>query len=178
MTWKKWLHFLWISRRFSEQPSRRASLDHFISILRDLSLLWEGLYHTETSPLIRRENQWSGFYMMKTFAIKDLNTCRSWDCEFIYNSFGLGHFWKCLKFVKCEYFFITVSGVANSTKSETVFSNEFGCPHEYLWCHDTPRIYLSQIIIGMVFLSIGYPFVMVVSTTLYSKILGPNPQVN
>ena len=88
------------------------------------------------------------------------------------------HFWKYLTFVKRIYFFITISGVANSTKSEIGFSNEFGCPHEYLWCHDTPRIYLSQIIIGMIFLSIGYPFVMVVSTTLYSKILGPNPQVN
>lgn len=52
-----------------------------------------------------------------------------------------------------------------------------GCPDEYNWCTTTPQIKLSQFIIGMVFLSIGYPFILVMTTTIYSKILGPKPQV-
>ena len=149
---KKWLHFLWILRRFPEQPSWRALLDDFFSILRDL-VHWFALQRSHEG-------------------VKHLQLMGLWV------HLSMVHFWKYLTFVKRIYFFITISGVANSTKSDIGFSNEFGCPHEYLWCHDTPRIYLSQIIIGMIFLSIGYPFVMVVSTTLYSKILGPNPQVN
>ena len=34
--------------------------------------LHEGPYHTETSPLICRSNQWTGFYMTGTFVIKEL----------------------------------------------------------------------------------------------------------
>ena len=33
----------------------------------------EGLYHIETSPLIWKANQWFGFYMKGTFAMKVLN---------------------------------------------------------------------------------------------------------
>ena len=31
-----------------------------------------GPYHTETSPLIWRENQWTGFYMTETSVMKEL----------------------------------------------------------------------------------------------------------
>ena len=31
-------------------------------------------YHTETSPLICRANQWTGFYMMGTSVMKELMT--------------------------------------------------------------------------------------------------------
>ena len=31
-----------------------------------------GPYHTETSPLIRRANQWTGFYMIGTSVMKEL----------------------------------------------------------------------------------------------------------
>ncbi|XP_057315275.1 major facilitator superfamily domain-containing protein 8-like isoform X2 [Hydractinia symbiolongicarpus] len=51
-----------------------------------------------------------------------------------------------------------------------------GCPEEYNWCTTTPQIKLPQFIIGMIFLSIGYPFILVMTTTIYSKILGPKPQ--
>ena len=32
-----------------------------------------GPYHVETSPLICSANQWTGFYMIGTFFIKELN---------------------------------------------------------------------------------------------------------
>jgi len=51
-----------------------------------------------------------------------------------------------------------------------------GCPELYTWCHLLPRLQLAQVVVGMVFLSIGYPLVMVITTTMYSKVLGPLPQ--
>ena len=52
-----------------------------------------------------------------------------------------------------------------------------GCPAEYGWCEKTPQMKLFQFISGMIFLSVGYPFILVITTTIYSKILGPRPQV-
>ena len=52
-----------------------------------------------------------------------------------------------------------------------------GCPSdEYHWCTTSPKISLHQIILGTIFLSVGYPFVMVLTSSMYSKILGPSPQ--
>jgi len=51
-----------------------------------------------------------------------------------------------------------------------------GCPEDLSWCSTTPKLHLPQIMFGMILLSIGYPFVMVITTTIYSKIVGPNPQ--
>ena len=34
----------------------------------------EGLYHIETSPLICRANQWTGFYLIKAAVVKELNS--------------------------------------------------------------------------------------------------------
>ena len=36
-----------------------------------------GRYHLETSPLICRANQWTGFYMMTAFVMKGLNSFRN-----------------------------------------------------------------------------------------------------
>ena len=51
-----------------------------------------------------------------------------------------------------------------------------GCPQEYSWCHDTPQMHLSQLVLGMLCLSVGYPLVLVLTTSIYSKIIGPRPQ--
>ena len=53
-----------------------------------------------------------------------------------------------------------------------------GCPIEYDWCHNTPQMHISQLILGMLCLSVGYPLVMVLTTSMYSKIIGPRPQVS
>uniref|UniRef100_A0AC11C281 Major facilitator superfamily domain containing 8 n=1 Tax=Ovis aries TaxID=9940 RepID=A0AC11C281_SHEEP len=51
-----------------------------------------------------------------------------------------------------------------------------GCPVEQAWCLYTPMIHLAQFLISAVLIGIGYPSCNVMSYTLYSKILGPNPQ--
>ena len=39
-----------------------------------LTLSWRRSYHIETSPLICRANQWTGFYMIATSVIKELSS--------------------------------------------------------------------------------------------------------
>ncbi|KAG9338579.1 hypothetical protein JZ751_025637 [Albula glossodonta] len=52
-----------------------------------------------------------------------------------------------------------------------------GCPAEQVWCLYTPAIQLAQYITSDVLIGVGYPACNVMSYTLYSKILGPKPQV-
>ena len=61
--------------------------------------------------------------------------------------------------------------VDNTTKEAV------GCPYYYDWCFDTPAILLWQFLLGTFFVSVGYPVCNVMSYTIYSKILGPKPQV-
>lgn len=51
-----------------------------------------------------------------------------------------------------------------------------GCPIEQAWCLYTPMIHLAQFLTSVVLIGIGYPSCNVMSYTLYSKILGPEPQ--
>lgn len=52
-----------------------------------------------------------------------------------------------------------------------------GCPSEQTWCFFTPVIHLAQYITSDILIGVGYPTCNVMSYTLYSKILGPKPQV-
>lgn len=52
-----------------------------------------------------------------------------------------------------------------------------GCPSDQTWCLFTPVIYLAQYIMSDILIGVGYPTCNVMSYTLYSKILGPKPQV-
>lgn len=52
-----------------------------------------------------------------------------------------------------------------------------GCPYEQTWCQYTPAIHLAQYITSDILIGVGYPACNVMSYTLYSKILGPKPQV-
>lgn len=52
-----------------------------------------------------------------------------------------------------------------------------GCPYYYDWCMNTPEVVLWQFLLGTFFIAIGYPICNVMSYSLYSKILGPKPQV-
>lgn len=64
----------------------------------------------------------------------------------------------------------------------TVVSNSSfeptGCPYEQTWCQYTPTIYLAQYLSSDILIGAGYPACNVMSYTLYSKILGPKPQVS
>lgn len=52
-----------------------------------------------------------------------------------------------------------------------------GCPSIQSWCSYTPVIHLGQYITSDILIGLGYPACNVMSYTLYSKILGPTPQV-
>jgi len=73
---------------------------------------------------------------------------------------------------------ITSNTTANTTfDSQMALVDFVGCPEEYSWCHDTPQMHMVQLVLGMLCLSVGYPLVMVLTTSMYSKIIGPRPQV-
>ena len=46
------------------------------------------------------------------------------------------------------------------------------------WCSHVPRIYLVQVILSFLLNSMGAYICYLTSATIYSKILGPFPQVN
>ncbi|XP_012943228.1 major facilitator superfamily domain-containing protein 8 [Aplysia californica] len=51
-----------------------------------------------------------------------------------------------------------------------------GCPWQYEWCRTVPVINFAQYLVGTLFVSIGYPMCNLLSYTIYSKVLGPQPQ--
>ncbi|XP_033615802.1 major facilitator superfamily domain-containing protein 8 isoform X4 [Fukomys damarensis] len=51
-----------------------------------------------------------------------------------------------------------------------------GCPIEQAWCLYTPVIHMAQFFTSAVLIGMGYSACNVMSYTLYSKILGPEPQ--
>lgn len=61
--------------------------------------------------------------------------------------------------------------------TENTTSEAVGCPYLYKWCYYTPAILLWQFLLGTLFIAVGYPTCNVMSYALYSKILGPKPQV-
>ena len=69
-----------------------------------------------------------------------------------------------------------VSFLSPNNNHLTALVDYVGCPQEYSWCHDTPQMHLAQLVIGMLCLSVGYPLVLVLTTSIYSKIIGPRPQ--
>ena len=53
-----------------------------------------------------------------------------------------------------------------------------GCRYPKLqWCLTIPKMELYQYVMGMVLLAVGYPVSSVLCYSLFSKILGPHPQV-
>ena len=55
-----------ITRYFNRISSYLYLANIFISFMKG------GRYHIETSPLICSENQWTGFYMIRVFVMKEL----------------------------------------------------------------------------------------------------------
>lgn len=68
----------------------------------------------------------------------------------------------------------TTAAPGNSSGSG---SEATGCPDAYQWCSYTPIVTLSQFLCGTALICIGYPTGNVMSYALFSKILGPKPQV-
>ncbi|XP_037352166.1 major facilitator superfamily domain-containing protein 8 isoform X2 [Talpa occidentalis] len=51
-----------------------------------------------------------------------------------------------------------------------------GCPIQQAWCLYTPAVHLAQFLASVLLVGMGYPACNVMSYSLYSKILGPEPQ--
>lgn len=63
--------------------------------------------------------------------------------------------------------------VANATELEPV-----GCRDPpQTWCSHVPRIYLFQYLLALLLVAVGYPIASLLCYSIYSKILGPFPQV-
>ena len=85
----------------------------------------------------------------------------------------------------CAYLFVNAdlknNSVVNDSLNLAVASNSSleptGCPIEQTWCQYTPALHLAQYITSDILIGVGYPACNVMSYTLYSKILGPTPQV-
>lgn len=72
-------------------------------------------------------------------------------------------------------------GLNNSTTGESLVNgtSKLGCDyHKQSWCFDQPKIYLFQYIIGLYTLTLGYCASSLICYTMFSKILGPWPQVH
>ncbi|XP_017876594.1 major facilitator superfamily domain-containing protein 8 [Ceratina calcarata] len=51
-----------------------------------------------------------------------------------------------------------------------------GCPSTQEWCTYTPRVTVTQFLIGYLFTTTGYPVGVTLIQTIFSKVLGPRPQ--
>lgn len=61
--------------------------------------------------------------------------------------------------------------INNESEKEIV-----GCPSSQEWCKHTPRLTVTQFVIGYSFTTIGYPIGTTLIQTIFSKLLGPRPQ--
>lgn len=53
-----------------------------------------------------------------------------------------------------------------------------GCPSDQEWCTYTPAMTVTQFMLGYVLTVFGYPTAVTLIQTIFSKILGPRPQVS
>lgn len=63
------------------------------------------------------------------------------------------------------------------TDCATNYTELVGCPSSQLWCSYTPSMTISQFILGYALTVVGYPIGVTLIQTIFSKILGPRPQV-
>lgn len=53
-----------------------------------------------------------------------------------------------------------------------------GCPSSQKWCEYTPAMTITQFMLGYVLTVFGYPIGVTLIQTIFSKLLGPRPQVS
>jgi MFS transporter, ceroid-lipofuscinosis neuronal protein 7 len=61
-----------------------------------------------------------------------------------------------------------------STKSTD--TDGTGCPLDYSWCYNIPRVQLWQFILASIVISIGFSICNVICYSIFSKKLGDRPQ--
>ncbi len=75
------------------------------------------------------------------------------------------------------------SSSSDSSSSDTGYKNvecddddeALGCNHE--WCEDQPGLYKSQFFTAFFINFVSYPFCISICQSIFSKALGPRPQV-
>jgi len=68
----------------------------------------------------------------------------------------------------------------NETYGNTNTVNEtevVGCPSVQTWCYYIPAMTITQFLLGYAFTAVGYPIGITLIQTIFSKVLGPRPQV-
>lgn len=60
---------------------------------------------------------------------------------------------------------------------ETCGTEFLGCPSDQEWCTNTPAMTVVQFMLGYVLTVFGYPTAVTLIQTIFSKLLGPRPQV-
>ena len=70
-SWELWPG-LWPSKLSNCIGCMRFAVQTHLWTLKFVILYKSGLYHIETSPLICRGNQWTGFYLIRTSVIEEL----------------------------------------------------------------------------------------------------------
>jgi hypothetical protein len=66
-------------------------------------------------------------------------------------------------------------GNRNNAVNETEI---VGCPSVQKWCYYIPAMTVTQFLLGYAFISVGYPIGVTLIQTIFSKVLGPRPQVS
>ena len=62
-----------------------------------------------------------------------------------------------------------------NTKYNVLADLRFGCRLE--WCDTIPKIEMAQFFVGAYITLVGYPFVVALTSGIYSRVLGNIPQV-
>lgn len=65
----------------------------------------------------------------------------------------------------------------NCTSTDELEDRWLGCPSTQEWCYYTRAMTFSQFVIGYVLTVLGYPIAVTLIQTIFSKVLGPRPQV-
>ena len=71
----------------------------------------------------------------------------------------------------------SLPNLTNGSISTYTYDEHVGCPSKYVWCFNTPRLRIAQLVIATSLNAIGYPIGLVLASSLYSKILGDNKKV-
>jgi len=55
---------------------------------------------------------------------------------------------------------------------------QHGCPASQTWCFEMPALNPYIVAIGYAICTLGFPFCIALTQTIFSKMIGPRPQVN
>ena len=75
-----------------------------------------------------------------------------------------------------NFFKALKEGTAKNIPCENAASATSGCALD--WCEHQPALEVWQLFGGIIIGTIGYPFAIAITQSIFSKIIGPRPQVS